>query len=187
MDLCEAMRRMARNHLWANDRLHRAVLALQPGEFAAPRTGFFPSIAATLNHVLSVDVYYLDMMREGGEGLGVFERWRDHEEAQTLSQEQFAFDRDLVAFCDGLSERDLGRRVATDRGDEGAIPERIGDLLLHLFQHDIHHRGQVHAMLSGTSVEPPQLDEFFLDFDERRRRGEVERLGLARSTRPRPG
>ena len=45
------------------------------------------------------------------------------------------------------------------------IPERIGDLLAHLFMHQIHHRGQVHAMLSGTSVKPPQLDEFFLDYD----------------------
>ena len=55
----------------------------------------------------------------------------------------------------------------TDRGEEGMIPERIGDLLAHLFIHQIHHRGQVHAMLSGTSVKPPQLDEFFLDYDKR--------------------
>jgi uncharacterized damage-inducible protein DinB len=34
-------------------------------------------------------------------------------------------------------------------------------LLSHLFEHQLHHRGQVHAMLSGTSVAPPQLDEFF--------------------------
>jgi uncharacterized damage-inducible protein DinB len=39
--------------------------------------------------------------------------------------------------------------------------ERMDRLLLHLFQHQIHHRGQAHAMLSGTSVPPPQLDEFF--------------------------
>jgi uncharacterized damage-inducible protein DinB len=34
-------------------------------------------------------------------------------------------------------------------------------LLLHLFLHQIHHRGQAHAMLSGTDVKPPQLDEFY--------------------------
>ncbi|TIV12034.1 MAG: damage-inducible protein DinB, partial [Mesorhizobium sp.] len=48
----------------------------------------------------------------------------------------------------------------------------------HVFLHDIHHRGQVHAMLSGTSVAPPQLDEFLLDYDIKLRRDEVERLGL---------
>ena len=59
------------------------------------------------------------------------------------------------------------------------IPERIGDILAHVFLHDIHHRGQVHAMLSGTSVAPPQLDEFLLDYDreaERARRGRAAGL-----------
>jgi uncharacterized damage-inducible protein DinB len=48
------------------------------------------------------------------------------------------------------------------------VPRRTGitftaatRLLAHLFQHQIHHRGQVHAMLAGTPVKPPQLDEFF--------------------------
>ncbi|WP_292398985.1 DinB family protein, partial [Mesorhizobium sp.] len=87
-------------------------------------------------------------------------------------------DRRLIAFCDRLSADDLDRRVITDRREDGKIPERIGDLLAHLFIHDIHHRGQVHAMLSGTSVKPPQLDEFFLDYDLKLRKAEVERLGL---------
>ncbi|TIU72658.1 MAG: damage-inducible protein DinB, partial [Mesorhizobium sp.] len=88
------------------------------------------------------------------------------------------FDHRLIAFCDGLSEVDLDRRVITDRREDGKIPERIGDVLAHVFLHDIHHRGQVHAMLSGTSLAPPQLDEFLLDYDIKLRRDEVERLGL---------
>jgi len=181
MDLVTHFRRMAENNLWANDRLLRAVCALQPGEFAAERTSFFPSIRETLNHLLSVDIYYLDMMREGGRGLGVFETWIDHDDARRLAAAQAAFDRDLLAFCQGLGAADLDRRVSTDRGEDGQIPERIGDLLAHLFQHDIHHRGQVHAMLSGTSVQPPQLDEFFLDFDGKLRKEEVARLGIKSS------
>lgn len=181
MDLITHFRRMAENNLWANDRLFRAVCALKPGEFEAERTNFFPSIGETLNHLLSVDLYYLDMMREGGRGLGVFETWVDHDDAQRLAAAQAAFDRDLLDFCQGLSAADLDRRVSTDRGEDGKIPERIGDLLAHLFQHDIHHRGQVHAMLSGTSVKPPQLDEFFLDFDWKLRKEEVARLGIKSS------
>lgn len=179
MDLIECLRRMAENNLWANDRLHRAVLALRPGEFEAARTGFFPSIRETLNHILSVDIYYLGMMREDGRGLAVFDTWQDYDDPAALASAQAAFDRDLVAFCRSLSAADPARRVVTDRGEDGRIPERIGDLLLHLFQHDIHHRGQVHAMLSGTSVRPPQLDEFFLDFDRKLRSEEVKRLGLS--------
>jgi uncharacterized damage-inducible protein DinB len=178
MDLVTHNRQMARNNLWSNDRIYRAVLALKPGEFEAERTSFFPSIRETLNHLLSVDLFYLDMMQEGGIGRAVFDRFTDFDDAQKLAEAQAAFDRRLVAFCDGLSEADLDRRVISDRGEAGKIPERIGDLLAHLFLHDIHHRGQVHAMLSGTSVKPPQLDEFFLDYDLPVRREEVERLGL---------
>ena len=166
--------------MWSNDRLHRAVMSLAPGEFAAARTSFFPSIRATLNHVLSVDLYYLDMLEEGGRGLGIFDDWVDHDDPAALADAQAAFDRRLLGCCEKLTEADLDRRVPTDRGDDGVVHERIGDLLAHLFVHDIHHRGQVHAMLSGTSVKPPQLDEFFLDFDRRLRRSETARLGLDR-------
>ena len=69
MNLLDHLRRMARNNLWSNDRLYRAVLALQPGEFEAERTSFFPSIKATLNHILAVDLLYLDFLEEGGVGL----------------------------------------------------------------------------------------------------------------------
>ena len=82
MDLITHFRRMAENNLWSNDRLHRAVCALQPGEFEAPRTSFFPSIRQTLNHVLSVDIYYLDMLKEGGVGLRAFDRWRDFDDPE---------------------------------------------------------------------------------------------------------
>lgn len=178
MSLLAHCRRMARNNLWSNDRLYRAVLALRAGEFEAARTNFFPSIEATLNHILSVDLHYLDMMEEGGRGLCVFDDFVAADDPVRLAKAQADFDRRLVAYCDALKEADLDRRVVSDRGEEGQIPERIGDLLAHLFIHDIHHRGQVHAMLSGTSVRPPQLDEFFLDYDLKLRREEVDRLGL---------
>jgi uncharacterized damage-inducible protein DinB len=176
--MLDHMRRMARNNLWSNDRLYRAVLALAPGEFEAERTSFFPSIRETLNHILLVDLFYFDMLEERGLGRAVGARFNSYENAKDLADAQALFDRQLVAFCDRLAASDLDRRVATDRGEHGIIPERIGDLLAHLFLHDIHHRGQVHAMLSGTSVEPPQLDEFLLDYDLRFRREDMERLGL---------
>ena len=73
MDLLDHFSRMAANNRWSNDRLYRAVLALKPGEFEAPRTSFFPSIKETLNHILAVDLLYLDMLEEGGVGASVFD------------------------------------------------------------------------------------------------------------------
>lgn len=178
MDLPGHNRALARNNLWSNDRLYRAVLELRPGEFLAERTGFFPSIQKTLDHILSVDMFYLDMLEEGGLGLSVFDRYRDHHQAAPLAEAQATCDRRLVSFCDTLEPGCMERRVISDRGEAGRIPERIGDILAHLFLHQIHHRGQVHAMLSGTSVAPPQLDEFFLAYDLRFRRDEIARLKL---------
>jgi uncharacterized damage-inducible protein DinB len=168
--------RMARNNRWSNDRLYRAVLALQPGEFEAKRVSFFPSIRETLNHILEVDYLYLSFLEED-DALDGFIAFDD---PKALAEAQTAADQRLIALCDRLTPDDLDRRVVTDREEDGLIPERVGDLLEHLFLHQIHHRGQVHAMLSGTSVAPPQLDEFLLDYDEKRRRDEVKRLGLKR-------
>ena len=56
------------------------------------------------------------------------------------------------------------------------------DVLAHLFQHQTHHRGQVHAMLSGTSVAPPQLDEFIVADDARFRGTELAELGWSEET-----
>ena len=178
MSLAAHLCRMARNNRWSNDRLYRAVLSLRPGEFEAPRTSFFPSIAETLNHILAVDLYYLDALKQGGIGPAAFQQFIPYDEVAALEAAQRHWDEELIAFCDGLSEDDMARRVVTVRGEAGRFPERIGDLLAHLFLHDIHHRGQVHAMLAGTSVEPPQLDEFLLDFDAPLRREEMQRLGF---------
>jgi uncharacterized damage-inducible protein DinB len=84
----------------------------------------------------------------------------------------------LVAFCDRLSEADLTRKVILDRRKLGRFPETIAAILGHLFIHQTHHRGQAHAMLSGTSVKPPQLDEFFLDQDAPVRADDLRVLAL---------
>jgi len=55
-------------------------------------------------------------------------------------------------------------------------------LLLHLFQHQIHHHGQAHAMLAGTTLKPPQLDEFYSVAEAPLRAGEFSELGWTEAT-----
>ncbi|MTI42548.1 putative damage-inducible protein DinB [Roseibium hamelinense] len=160
----DQLRLMARNNAYANSRLYEACNRLSQLEFLAARTNFFPSIKDTLNHLWEVDRYYLDALREQGEGLSVF----DVPFLQTASElwrAQKKVDHQLIGFCDDLGETDLDREICHDRGKAGQIRETVGNTLLHLFQHQIHHRGQVHAMLAGTHAAPPQLDEFFLKFE----------------------
>ena len=156
-----------------------AVLALQPGEFEAARTSFFPSIKETLNHILSVDLYYLDMMEEGGVGLAIFDRYRDYDDPTAIARRR----RHSIAGCStsaSACQSAIWIAACSPTGEDGRFPSASAISSAHLFVHEIHHRGQVHAMLSGTSVKPPQLDEFFLDFDLKLRREEVARLGLSR-------
>jgi uncharacterized damage-inducible protein DinB len=153
-------RALAHNNAWANHRLLAACAALTPEAFVAKRTSFFPSLRATLNHILIVDRFYVDAMEGGALGPAA---WADPEpcgDVTTLRQAQAEVDQRLLAVIDRTDEAGLERIIAVHRGTH-IQHERLDRLLLHLFQHQIHHRGQAHAMLSGTSVHPPQLDEFF--------------------------
>ncbi|MGH8779499.1 DinB family protein [Paraburkholderia sp.] len=170
---------MARNNAWSNARLFNACVALDDDAFAAPRTSFFPSLRLTLNHVLLVDRYYLDALVDGGEGLTIFDDEEPWPRATDLWAAQSHTDRELIAFCDALDATALDREVRIDRGPRiGIHRETVGVVLPHLFIHQIHHRGQAHAMLSGTAIAPPQLDEYFLIADTPARDRELAALKI---------
>lgn len=160
MDAVLPYRAMAYNNAWANHRLLNACAGLSDAAFAAPRTGFFPSLRATLNHILVVDRFYVDAMEGGTLGPAA---WADEEPCKTvaaLRAAQADVDRRLIAVTEAAGAAGFARIVEVHRGDH-VQRERLDRLLLHLFEHQIHHRGQAHAMLSATEVAPPQLDEFF--------------------------
>jgi uncharacterized damage-inducible protein DinB len=175
---------MAYNNAWANHRLLGAVALLSPSEFAATRTSFFPSIKATLNHIVTVDWFYVDALERGLSGREVnrdpgafFTPEEPFDSIETLREAQQAVDRRLIALCKGLTDKKLDVQIGIQRS-VGVILETTSRVLAHLFQHQIHHRGQVHAMLAGTAVAPPQLDEFFCVSDEALRARDLEELGL---------
>ena len=180
--LVGTFRAMAYNNAWANHRLLAACARLTQAELEASRTTFFPSIKATLNHILIVDWFYVDSL-EGG-SLGP-KAWADPMPCATvaaLQREQAAVDHRLIAVCKTLTEASLSGEVRVNRGDTRIQVERRDRLLLHLFQHQVHHRGQAHAMLAGTTVKPPQLDEFFCVGEAPLRAAELAALGWSEAT-----
>ncbi len=175
-DPCRPYRQMARNAALANARLHRACARLGPGEWEAARVSFFPSIRATLNHILIIDRFYLDAVAGGTLGPAAWADPVPFAELAGLVPVQAALDAQAMALCEAMQPADLDRVVRIHRESRVQV-ETLADTLMHLFLHDQHHRGQVHAMLSGTSVAPPQLDEFIMADDAAARVGDLSALG----------
>jgi uncharacterized damage-inducible protein DinB len=176
---------MACNNAWANHRLLTACGRLSQDDFIATRTSFFPSIKATLNHNLTVDWYYVDALERAlkreppnREVDRFFEPEEPFAICAELAAEQRAVDRRLIAACASLTDATLQAPVPVMR-QAGVQSETATRLLAHLFQHQIHHRGQAHAMLAGTPVKPPQLDEFFCANEAHLRAAELAELGYS--------
>jgi uncharacterized damage-inducible protein DinB len=176
IDLTQAYRAFAYNNAWANHRLLTACAGLSQDEFESERTGFFPSLQKTLNHVYVIDLFYIDALEGGSLGPKAWANTIPCPTIADLQSAQGSIDRRLIAFCDGLIPELLLGIVHIHR-DTRVQSERCDRLLMHLFQHQIHHRGQAHAMLSGTRVRPPQLDEFFSAEDAPLRETDFDKLG----------
>jgi len=153
---------MALNNAWANATLYNVMNGLSRDAFNAPRPGFFPSLSKTMNHIFEVDLYYLDALEQGGLGRAVYNR-EDVTESGELAGLQAVADARFAAFCGAVSPEVLAAPRRTERSD-GNCEETVAALILHLVQHQIHHRGQAHIQLQDAGASPPQLDDFYLEF-----------------------
>jgi uncharacterized damage-inducible protein DinB len=154
--------RMALNNAWANATLYNVMNGLPRDAFTDPRPGFFQSLSKTMNHIFEVDLYYLDALEQGGSGRAVYDR-EDVTESRELAELQAAADARFSTFCDAITPETLDVLRRTKRGG-GDCEETVAALILHLVQHQIHHRGQAHVQLQDAGVSPPQLDDFYLEF-----------------------
>lgn len=175
-DHLRALRKLAQANRLANARLHRACAVLDPTELTIPRPAFFGSIQATLNHILLVDRFYLGALEGRPLDRAALDEARVCPDLPSLAAWQAIADLDLLAHVEGQTAETLARIVAIDRG-ERVQHDRRDDVLSHLFQHQTHHRGQVHGMLSATLAKPPQLDEFIVGDDYAARQADMALLG----------
>src|SRR5258708_2812689 len=104
-------RTLAYNNAWANHRLLKTCLALSDDAFAAHRTSFFPSLRATLNHILIVDEFYVDAMEGGTLGPAAFADEEPCQSVAALKARQAAVDTRLIAVCEGLDGAGLAHIV----------------------------------------------------------------------------
>ncbi|MFO1327281.1 MAG: DinB family protein [Rubrivivax sp.] len=176
MHLLDFLRTQVRANRLSNHRLQLALVQLDDEAFHARRTNFFPSLVGTLNHILLVDRYYLDCLHGRSDAR---DRALAHVEQPTAAAwagAQRAEDERFISLLDSCTDGDLDRMVTMPRADH-LQHDRLGHVVAHLLAHQVHHRGQVHAMLAGTPVPPPQLDEFLMPSEAHLREADRAALG----------
>src|SRR3954467_10362415 len=106
MSLAHHLATMSYQNAWANHRLLKACSQLPQADFVAPRTSFFPSIKATLNHIVTVDWYYVDALERGMRGDApnleakrFFEPQEPFPACAELTEAQRKVDRRLIDLC----------------------------------------------------------------------------------------
>jgi uncharacterized damage-inducible protein DinB len=150
--------KMAAYNRWANARLYDSVGNLTPEEFAAPRSGFFPSLLKTLNHILVGDTVWAGRLDgTGPAGITSLDQVL-HTDFAALKAARAAMDDRIVSYVDAVAPARLEEELVyrTVAGDP--MTTQVAQVLAHVFNHQTHHRGQAHAMLSSTRVAPPALD-----------------------------
>lgn len=158
----EYFRQLARYNQWANRRLYAACGELPESEYMRPRESFFGSIHATLNHILVADRLWLGRFTgHPATGIHALDQIL-YGELVGLRVAREAEDAQIINFADALDLPTLNstlRYVTMTKPQKSASPMRL--TLGHFFNHQAHHRGQVHGLLSQTAVPPPPLDLLF--------------------------
>ncbi|HYM31026.1 MAG TPA: DinB family protein, partial [Candidatus Cybelea sp.] len=141
----------------ANVRLYKACFALSEVEYMKPRPAFFKSIHGTLNHLLLTDRLWLGRFEHKAYPVTSLSQ-QLYADRVGLEVARRAEDARIVSFVDGLSDSDLAGTLNYANTSGKAFSDPLAQLLAHLFNHQTHHRAQVHDQLSQTTVPPPELD-----------------------------
>lgn len=151
---------MARYNRWQNGNLYGVAEPLGDAERRRDRGAFFGSIHATLSHLLWADRIWMSRLAgmprpEGGipESVSLYSDWNE------LKRTRATFDAVMVDWADGLDVASLDGELTWYSGAINAeLRKPIWLLVTHMFNHQTHHRGQVHCMLTQAGGKPGDTD-----------------------------
>src|SRR5712675_1943788 len=151
-------RQLAAYNRWANSRLYAAALDLSDQAYRLHIGVFFGGLHGTLNHLLLTDRLWLKRLTGEGDQPDQLDAIL-YEDRTELTRARIAEDNRLVEVVDKYDEASLAGLHSYKTASGMPQSQVLLDILLHLFNHQTHHRGQAHACLSIlTGDEPPALD-----------------------------
>jgi uncharacterized damage-inducible protein DinB len=157
MGLTQHFRLLATYNRIANERLYAACAKLDDAEYRRPRAGSFGSIHGLLNHILLGDRRWLGLFENGERSTPRLNQIL-YDDFTELRDARAREDARLEAFFGGLDDGFWARSFAYTNNQGRDYSETAYVACAHLFNHQTHHRGQVHVMLSQTTAPPPSLD-----------------------------
>lgn len=143
---------------WANERVYAAAAELTFEEFTRDTGAFFKSVFGTLNHLLATDRIWMKRFTGMGDAPTALDAilFTDFEGLHAARQAEDARILDWISGLDG--EALAGRFSYMTVSDMRTVSQRLAPALSHLFNHQTHHRGQVHASLTKLGKPSVGLD-----------------------------
>lgn len=153
---------MARYNAWANTRLYRMAGNLSDEQYRRNVGAFFKSLHGTLNHVLVADRIWMSRMT----GTGVAPTRLDailFDDLGELSEARRTEDERILRFVEERTDAQLEAPLDYRMMDRSKQQQKLREVLAHLFNHQTHHRGQAHAILTALGVkDPDSLDVLWM-------------------------
>ncbi|WP_010141784.1 DinB family protein [Oceanicola sp. S124] len=157
-------RRMARYNAWQNRQMGNAMAGLSPAELTRDRGAFFGSILGTANHLIWGDATWLSRFAGTPKPVGGIKE--SPAMFATLAEwqaERFRLDGHVQEWAESLGSLDLTGDLRWYSGAAGReVSKPLGLLVMHFFNHQTHHRGQIHAMLTAAGATPGDTDLFLM-------------------------
>jgi uncharacterized damage-inducible protein DinB len=143
---------------WANARLYQAAFGLSDADYRRDVGAFFKSLHGTLNHLLLVDRRWFGRLTGGDEGPQKLNTIL-YESRQELAAARADEDDAIIHIVSAYTPDDLDKTIAYSTTAGKPHVQKRKEVLAHVFNHQTHHRGQAHTVLSIlTGKEPPVLD-----------------------------
>lgn len=177
MSLLRHIHLMAKYNTRMNRQVFQAAVVLSPSELAKNRKAFFGSILGTLNHIMVGDIIWLNRFLNHFQDSIELQKITVYPKPASLNQllysnfnelaeKRVQIDELIINWCKELNQKDLSTAMTYHNMKGIQSTRNVGELVLHFFNHQTHHRGQVSTLLSQCGIDIG-ITDFLIDIPDK--------------------